>query len=227
TVKALKYHGGVKVADLAKPDLEALQRGIGNLDKHIENLQSFGLPVIVSINFFATDTEEEWQAIRDHCVKLGVPVATSSHFLRGSVGAEELAHLVVKTVETIKPSLRFTYPDDMPLLEKIRTIAQKIYGADDVVAEGKVAEKLRMFEDAGYRNYPICMAKTQFSLSADPALRGRPRGFIVPLRDVKLSTGPGFVVVLTGDIMTMPGLPKVPAAEMMDVDENGLTVGLF
>jgi len=227
TVKALKYHGGVKVADLAKPDLAALDRGLDNMVKHVENLQMFGLPVIVSINVFSTDTEAEMQAIRDRCARLGVPVATSSHFAEGGKGAVELAQIVLKTLEAGKANFKLLYPDDMPLLEKIRTIVQKIYGGDDIVAETKIVEKLKRFEDAGYRNYPVCMAKTQLSLSADPNLRGRPRGFVVHIRDVKLSTGPGFVVVLLGDIMIMPGLPKVPAAEAMDVDANGNTVGLF
>jgi formate--tetrahydrofolate ligase len=196
--------------------------------KHIENLQAFGLPVIVSINVFTSDTPEEWQVIRDACAQVGVPVALSEHFARGGAGAEELARLVIET--TAKPgngAMNFTYPDKLPLLEKARLIAQKIYGADDVVAEGNTAEKLRSFEEAGFGELPICMAKTQYSFSADPSLRGRPRGFIVPLRNARLSAGPGFVVVYTGDIMTMPGLPRVPAAEAMDVDANGNTVGLF
>jgi formate--tetrahydrofolate ligase len=228
TVRALKYHGGVKVPDLAKPDIAALTAGLGNLLKHIENLQTFGLPVIVGINVFASDTPEEWQVIRQACAEVGVPVALSEHFARGGAGAEELARLVVET--TAKPAdgpLNFTYPESMPLLEKVRTIARNIYGADDVVAEGKTAEKLRSFEEAGFGHLPICMAKTQYSFSANPNLRGRPKGFVVPLRDARLSAGPGFVVISTGDIMTMPGLPKVPAAEAMDVDAQGNTVGLF
>jgi formate--tetrahydrofolate ligase len=155
-------------------------------------------------------------------------MALSEHFARGGAGAEDLARLVLET--TAQPgngALQLTYPDKLSLLEKVRLIAQKIYGADDVVAEGNTAEKLRSFEDAGFGDLPICMAKTQYSFSADPHLRGRPRGFIVPLRNARLSAGPGFVVVYTGDIMTMPGLPRVPAAEAMDVDANGNTVGLF
>ncbi|MCX6899322.1 MAG: formate--tetrahydrofolate ligase [Verrucomicrobia bacterium] len=227
TVKALKYHGNVKAADLAKPDVAAVERGLDNMAKHIENLQMFGLPVIVSINVFSTDTEAEMKAIRERCAKLGVPVATSTHFAEGGKGAVELAQMIIKTVEAGKANFKVLYPDEMPLLEKIRTIVQKIYGGDDIVAETKIVEKLKKFEEAGYKNFPVCMAKTQLSLSADPNLRGRPRGFVVHIRDVKLSTGPGFVVVLLGDIMTMPGLPKVPAAEAMDVDADGNTVGLF
>jgi formate--tetrahydrofolate ligase len=228
TVKALKYHGGVKAAELAKPNVTALTAGLGNLMKHIENLKEFGLPVIVSINVFASDTAEEMEVIREACRKVGVPVARSEHFTRGGAGAEDLARLVVEAVaKPAKGELRFTYTDQLPLLEKARLIARKIYGADDVVAEGKTADKLRSFEQAGFGHLPICMAKTQYSFSADPNLRGRPQHFVVPLRDTRLSAGPGFVVIYTGDIMTMPGLPKVPAAESMDVDANGNTVGLF
>ncbi len=228
TVKALKYHGGIKVAELAKPNLPALTAGLGNLMKHIENLKEFGLPVIVSINVFASDTPAEMEVIREACRRAGVPVALSEHFTRGGAGAQDLARLVVGAVaKPAQGGLRFTYPDQLPLLEKARLIARKIYGADDVVAEGKTAEKLRSFEEAGFGHLPICMAKTQYSFSADPNLRGRPRSFLVPLRDTRLSAGPGFVVIYTGDIMTMPGLPKVPAAEFMDVDANGNTVGLF
>ena len=228
TVRALKYHGGVKVAALGEPNVTALEAGLANLLKHIENLQAFGLPVIVCINVFAGDTAEEWQVIREICAKIRVPVALSEHFARGGAGAEDLARLVLEsTAGPGNGAVNFTYPDKLSLLEKVRWIAQKIYGADDVVAEGNTAEKLRSFEDAGFGDLPICMAKTQYSFSADPNLKGRPRGFIVPLRNARLSAGPGFVVVFTGDIMTMPGLPKVPAAEAMDVDANGNTVGLF
>jgi formate--tetrahydrofolate ligase len=228
TVRALKFHGGVAVADLNKPNVAALTAGLANLLKHIENLHAFGVPVVVSINVFASDTKEEWQVIRDACAKVGVKVALGEHYSRGGAGAEEIARLVIEaTAKPNKTPLNFTYPDKMPLLEKVRHIAQKIYGADDVVAEGNVAEKLRSYEEAGFGDLPVCMAKTQYSFSTDPSLKGRPRGFTVPLRNTRLSAGPGFVVVFTGDIMTMPGLPKVPAAEFMDVDANGNTVGLF
>jgi formate--tetrahydrofolate ligase len=201
---------------------------LANLLKHIENLQAFGLPVIVCVNVFASDTPEEWQVIRETCAKVRVRIALSEHFTRGGAGAEDLARLVLETTAgPANGALNFTYPDKLPLLEKVRQIARKIYGAEDVVAEGKTAEKLRSFEDAGFGDLPICMAKTQYSFSADPNLRGCPRGFMVPLRNACLSAGPGFVVVYTGDIMTMPGLPRVPAAEAMDVDANGNTVGLF
>jgi formate--tetrahydrofolate ligase len=228
TVRALKYHGGIKVAELGKPNPAALEAGLANLLKHIENLQAFGLPVVVCINVFAGDTPEEWQVIRETCARIRVPVALSEHFARGGAGAEDLARLVLES--TARPGnggVNFTYPDKLPLLEKVRMIARKVYGADDVVAEGNTAEKLCSFEDAGFGDLPVCMAKTQYSFSANPNLKGRPRGFVVPLRNARLSAGPGFVVVFTGDIMTMPGLPKVPAAEAMDVDASGNTVGLF
>lgn len=228
TVRALKYHGGIKVAELSKPNMAALEAGMANLLKHIENLQAFGLPVVVSINVFAGDAPEEWHVIRETCAKIRVPVALSEHFARGGAGAEDLARLVLaSTASPGNGGIKFTYPDKLSLLEKVRAIARKIYGADDVVAEGNTAEKLCSFEDAGFGDLPVCMAKTQYSFSANPNLKGRPRGFIVPLRNARLSAGPGFVVVYTGDIMTMPGLPRVPAAEAMDVDASGNTVGLF
>jgi formate--tetrahydrofolate ligase len=228
TVRALKYHGGLKVQDLGHPNVAALSAGLGNLLRHIENLRAFGLPVLVSVNVFAGDTAEEGRVISEACARVGVPVAFSEHFTRGGAGAEDLARLVLET--TARPAsgaLSFTYPDKLSLLEKVRLIARRVYRADDVVAEGNTGEKLRSFEDAGFGDLPICIAKTQYSFSADPNLKGCPQGFTVPLRNARLSAGPGFVVVYTGDIVTMPGLPKVPAAEAMDVDANGNTVGLF
>jgi formate--tetrahydrofolate ligase len=228
TIRALKYHGGVSTNDLRQPNPSALKAGMGNLTGHIENLRAFGLPVIVAINVFENDTPEEWAAVQEGCAALGVKAVQCEHYAKGSAGAEDLARLVIETTaQSSTAPLNLTYPDDLPLLDKVRTIAQRIYGADDVVAEGKTADKLRSFEAAGFGKLPICMAKTQYSFSANPNLRGRPTGFIVPLRDARLSAGPGFVVIYTGDIMTMPGLPKVPAAESMDVDEDGHTVGLF
>jgi formate--tetrahydrofolate ligase len=228
TIRALKHHGGVSANDLRQANLPALKAGMANLAKHVENLQAFGLPVIVAINVFESDTPEEWRVVQEGCDALGVKAVQCEHYAKGSAGAEELARLVIETPRRPSTaSLNFTYPDDVSLLDKVRLIAQRIYGADDVVAEGKTAEKLRSFENAGFGKLPICMAKTQYSFSANPSLRGRPAGFIVPLRDARLSAGPGFIVIYTGDIMTMPGLPKVPAAESMDVDEDGHTVGLF
>ena len=228
SVRALKYHGStMKVAELSKPDFAALEKGMANLTKHIENLQKFGLPTVVAVNAFAADTEDELTYVQEQCAHKNVPVARTEHFSRGGAGAEDLARTVIQTVETGKNNFRFLYPDDMLLWEKIGVIAREIYGADGVHADEKVLAKLRGYEKAGYGHLPICMAKTQFSLSHDPHLRGRPQGFTLPVRDVKLSAGPGFVVAYTGDIMTMPGLPKTPAAEAMDIDANGDTVGLF
>lgn len=227
TIRALKYHGGVKVADLGRPDVAALTAGLDNLRKHLENLRAFGLPVVVAVNTFPSETPEEWQAVAGACAELGVPAARCEHFTRGGAGAEELARLVAQTAATPGRPIAFTYPDELPLLEKVRRVARAIYGADDVVPEGATAEKLRTFEAAGFGQLPVCMAKTQYSFSANPQLRNRPRGFKVPLRDARLNAGPGFVVIYTGDIMTMPGLPKVPAAEAMDIDADGNTVGLF
>ena len=228
SIRALKYHGStMKPGELSKPNFAALEKGMANLTKHVENLQKFGLPIVVAVNTFAADTEEEWRYVQEQCAHRNVPVARTDHFSRGGAGAEDLARVVMQTIETGKNNFRFLYPDDMPLWEKIGVIAREIYGADGTHADAKVLAKLRDYENSGYGHLPICMAKTQFSLSHDPHLRGRPQGFTVPVRDVKLSAGPGFVVAYTGDIMTMPGLPKVPAAEAMDIDANGETVGLF
>ena len=228
SIRALKYHGStMKPGELSKPNFAALEKGMANLTKHVENLQKFGLPIVVAVNTFAADTEEEWRYVQEQCAHRNVPVARTDHFSRGGAGAEDLARVVMQTIETGKNNFRFLYPDDMPLWEKIGVIAREIYGADGTHADAKVLGKLRDYENSGYGHLPICMAKTQFSLSHDPHLRGRPQGFTVPVRDVKLSAGPGFVVAYTGDIMTMLGLPKVPAAEAMDIDANGETVGLF
>jgi formate--tetrahydrofolate ligase len=228
SIRALKYHGStMKPGELSEPNFAALEKGMANLTKHVENLQKFGLPIVVAVNTFAADTEEEWRYVQEQCAHRNLPVARTDHFSRGGAGAEDLARVVMQTIETGKNGFRFLYPDDMPLWEKIGVIAREIYGADGTHADAKVLAKLRDYENSGYGHLPICMAKTQFSLSHDPHLRGRPQGFTVPVRDVKLSAGPGFVVAYTGDIMTMPGLPKVPAAEAMDIDANGETVGLF
>jgi formate--tetrahydrofolate ligase len=228
SIRALKYHGStMKLAELSKPDFAALEKGMANLTKHIENIQKFGLPIIVAVNAFAADTEEEWRYVQEQCTRRNVPVARTDHFSRGGAGAENLARTVMQTIETSKNNFRFLYPDDMPLWKKIGVIAREIYGADGTHADAEVLAKLRSYEDAGYKHLPICMAKTQFSLSPDPHLRGRPQGFTVSVRDVKLSAGPGFVVAYTGEIMTMPGLPKSPAAERMDIDADGETIGLF
>jgi len=227
TVRALKNHGGVDLKDLAKPNLEALDKGVENLKKHIENIHRFGLPVVVAINSFASDTPDEIDFIKDKCGYLSVKIVRANHWACGGEGAEELARAVVEVVDNTKTDFSLLYPDTCTLWQKVGIICREIYGATDVLADKKLRDKFQALQDAGYGELPICMAKTQYSLSTDPALKGRPKRFDVPLRDVTVSAGAGFVVVLTGDIMTMPGLPKVPAAEAIDIDEKGEVVGLF
>jgi len=229
TVRALKMHGGVAQADLKQPDPAAVERGIVNLEKHLENLLGYGLTVVVGINAFTADTPEEMAVVEKHCAKLGVRAVMSNHWAEGGAGAEALARAVVEAAENTheRGSFRLLYPDEMPLWDKVRTVAQKIYGAADISASAAVRTKFKQLQEGGYGHFPVCLAKTQYSFSTDPKLRGRPEGFEVEIRDVRLSAGAGFVVVLTGEIMTMPGLPKVPAAESIDLDDEGKIVGLF
>jgi formate--tetrahydrofolate ligase len=227
TVKALKHHGGVPLNELHKPNVEALEKGVENLKKHIENIHRFGLPVVVAINHFSFDTEEEIQFIKDKCAYLTVKIITADHWARGGAGAEELARAVVDVVENTKTDFSLLYPDTCTLWQKVGIICREMYGATDVLADKKLRDKFHALQEAGYGHLPVCMAKTQYSLSTDPLLVGRPKNFDVPLRDVTVAAGAGFVVVLTGEIMTMPGLPKIPAAESIDIDEKGETVGLF
>jgi formate--tetrahydrofolate ligase len=227
TIRALKYHGGVELKDLAGPNMEALEKGVENLKKHIENIRRFGLPAVVAINAFSGDTADEIRLVQDKCAYLGVEVVPCRHWAEGSAGAEDLARTVVKTVESTKSDFTLLYPDSCDLWQKVEIVAREIYGAVDVLADKKLRDKFKDFQAKGYGHLPVCIAKTQYSLSTDPGLRGRPRTFDLPLRDIRLSAGAGFLVVLTGDIMTMPGLPKVPAAETIDVNEIGETVGLF
>ena len=228
TVRALKMHGGVLKADLSKPNPAAVEKGTANLEKHIENIRLYNLPVVVAINHFTADTPEEVAVIEQQCKTLGVRAIKADHWARGSAGAENLARAVVELAEQPRPNnFQFLYTDEMSLWNKVRAIAQNIYGADNIMAEARVRTKFKDFEEAGYGRLPVCMAKTQYSLSTDPALLGRPKNFDVPIRDVKLSAGAGFVVVLLGDIMTMPGLPKVPSAEVIDINDQGEIVGLF
>jgi formate--tetrahydrofolate ligase len=227
TVRALKLHGGVPLKELGKPNVEALDKGVENLKKHIENIHRFGLPVVVALNHFSTDTEEEIQFIKDKCAYLSVKIITASHWAKGGAGAEELAQAVVDVIDNTKTDFSLLYPDTCTLWQKVGIICREIYGATDVLADKKLRDKFHQLQESGFGHLPICMAKTQYSLSTDPQLIGRPKNFDVPLRDVMVSAGAGFVVVLTGDIMTMPGLPKVPAAESIDIDENEQIVGLF
>mgnify|MGYP001423945405 FL=1 len=228
TVRALKSHGGVEKADLNKENVAAVEKGFANLQRHVENIQSFGLQPIVAINSFTLDTEAESKVISDGCDKLGVKAVLCSHWANGSKGTKELAEEVVKIAESSDTSkFSFTYDDDMSLEDKIRAVAQKIYRADNIVIDKSICDQLKVFEESGYGKLPICIAKTQYSFSTNPALRGAPTGFTVPVREVRLSAGAGFIVVVTGAIMTMPGLPKVPSANSIMLDENGLIQGLF
>ena len=227
TVRALKMHGGVPKAELTTPNVEAVKKGIVNLEKHIENVQKFGVPLVVAINIFAQDTPEELEAVREHCAKHGVNVALSDVFARGGEGGIELAKEVVALVEGGTADFKPIYEDDMPLKQKIETVAREIYGADGVNFSNDAEKALAEFEAMGYGNLPVCMAKTQYSFSDDQTLLGRPSGFKITIKNCRISAGAGFVVVLTGDIMTMPGLPKVPAAEKIDVSDEGVISGLF
>ncbi len=227
TVRALKLHGGVAHKDLEKPNVEALDKGVENLKKHIENIHRFGLPVVVAINSFWHDTEEEIQFIKDKCAYLSVSIVTADHWARGGVGAEDLAAAVVDVVDHTKTDFSLLYPDTCTLWQKVGIICREIYGATDVLADKKLRAKFQKLQESGYGELPVCMAKTQYSLSTDPGLHGCPKRFDVPLRDVHVAAGAGFVVVLTGDILTMPGLPRKPAAETIDIDENEEIIGLF
>lgn len=227
TVRALKYNGGVKKEDLSKENTEALKKGIANLEKHIENIRKFGIPAVVAINHFATDTAEELAIIKDKCAQLGVDAAICQVFEKGSEGGTELAEKLCGLIDKGEAKYKPLYDLELSIKEKIETINREIYGGKDVVYTDNALKEIAAIEEMGYGNLPVCMAKTQYSLSDDPALLGRPEGFSLTVREVRLSAGAGFVVVITGKIMTMPGLPKVPAANRMDIDENGVITGLF
>ncbi len=227
TIRALKMHGGVNKDDLAREDLQALEKGIANLEKHVENIRKFGLPVIVAINRFPADTEAELQLLEEKCRQLGVPVALTEVWAKGGEGGLALAEGVLRLLEEEKSDFNFLYELDLPLREKIEKIAREIYGAEGVDFSSTAERQLARYEELGYGNLPVCMAKTQNSLSDNPALKGRPEGFRITVREVNLSAGAGFVVPLTGPILTMPGLPAKPAAESIDIDEEGNITGLF
>lgn len=227
TVRALKYNGGVAKADLNRPDMDALKKGIGNLGKHIENLQKYGVSVIVALNAFISDTDEEKAYIEEYAREKGCEFSYSEAWEKGGEGAMDLAEKVIRLAESDKADFHTLYPDDMPLKEKIETIATQIYGAGSVDIDRKAMQELKNIEDMGMGDLPVCMAKTQYSLSDDPTLLGRPSGFVLKVRDVYVSSGAGFVVALTGDIMTMPGLSSHPAAYDIDVNEDGKIRGLF
>ncbi len=227
TVRALKMHGGVARSALGKEDVAAVKRGVANLARHVENLGKFGLPVVVGVNHFNSDTEEEFAAIRDAMSAQGVEAISCTHWANGSAGAEKLARAVMERIDGGKAAYQPLYPPEVKLADKIRTIAQKIYRAADIAMPDTVARRLKGFEDAGFGNVPVCIAKTRYSFTADPTVMGAPEGFVLPVREVRLSAGAGFVVAICGDIMTMPGLPKTPAAEAIHLREDGEIEGLF
>jgi len=227
TVRALKYHGGIDLKALGTEDLIALDRGLANLERHVRNLREvFGLPCVVSINHFSADTEAEHALLRDRIGALGVAVLTARHWAEGGKGAADVARAVVQICE-VPSELRFAYEDTDSLWEKMRKLATRIYGAADIAASNDIRAQITRLQDAGYGHYPVCVAKTQYSFSTDPSQRGAPSGHVVNVREVRLATGAEFVVMVCGDIMTMPGLPKQPAAEFIDLDAQGRVVGLF
>jgi formate--tetrahydrofolate ligase len=227
TVRALKMHGGVAKDALGKPDVAALKRGSVNLGRHIDNVKQFGVPVVVAINSFTSDTADEVAAIKEFARSHGVEAILCEHWAKGSAGTEELARAVVRLCEAGSAQFSPLYDDELPLWEKISTIATRIYHADEAVADKRIRDQLHAWDREGYSRFPVCMAKTQYSFSTDPNLRGAPTHHVVPIREVRLAAGAGFVVVICGEIMTMPGLPKAPAAEAIRLDERGLVEGLF
>ena len=227
TVRAMKMNGGVAKADLGSENVTAVNDGCPNLGRHIENLKSFGVPVVVAINHFVTDTDAEVQAVKDYVASQGSEAILSKHWEFGSEGSADLAKRVSEIADAEMANFAPIYPDEMPLFEKIETIAKRIYRADEVLADKKIRDQLRQWEEQGYGNLPICMAKTQYSFSTDPNLRGAPTGHSVPVREVRLSAGAGFIVAICGEIMTMPGLPRVPSAEAIMLNDDGQIDGLF
>ncbi|MBM7049850.1 MULTISPECIES: formate--tetrahydrofolate ligase [Rhizobium] len=227
TVRALKMNGGIKKDDLGKENVAALVKGCANLGRHVANVRKFGVPVVVAINHFVSDTEAEVEALKDYVARLGAEAILCRHWAEGSAGIVDLAHKVVELAESGQAKFQPLYPDNLSLLEKIEIVASKIYHAGEVTADKAVRDQLRSWEDQGYGHLPVCMAKTQYSFSTDPTVRGAPEGHIVQVREVRLSAGAGFVVVITGEIMTMPGLPKSPAAERIFLNDQGYIEGLF
>ena len=227
TVRAMKMNGGIAKADLGTENVEAVGKGCANLGRHIENLKSFGVPVVVAINHFVTDTEAEVEAVKAYVKGQGSEAILSRHWELGSEGSAELATRVAEIADSDSANFAPIYPDDMPLFQKIETIAKRIYRADEVLADTKIRNQLKEWEEQGYGHLPVCMAKTQYSFTTDPERRGAPTGFSVPVREVRLSAGAGFVVAICGEIMTMPGLPRVPSAENIRLNADGDVEGLF
>ena len=227
TIRALKMHGGVARSDLDKENVDAVNAGLANLGRHIRNVGQFGVPVAVAINRFATDTDAELEAVKTYCTEFGVEAVPCTHWSDGGAGTEALAHVVTKLADSGTAQFRTLYEDSVPLWQKARTIARKIYGAEDIIADGRVRQQFADYEEAGFGHLPICMAKTQYSFSTDAKLLGAPSDHVVGIREVRLASGAGFLVCICGDIMTMPGLPSVPAADSIRVDDKGRIDGLF
>ena len=227
TIKALKMHGGVSKEELKNENVKALKKGLVNLERHINNVKKFSLPVAVAVNHFISDTDREVNALIDFCKKLGVKISLCTHWSNGGEGTKDLANIAVEMCEKNKSKFKFLYEDKMPLFKKIETIAREIYQASEVVADTKIRDQLKDFESKGYGKLPICVAKTQYSFSTDPSLKGAPSGHVLPVREVRLSSGAEFIVVVCGAIMTMPGLPRVPAADSIKLNEKGEVEGLF
>ena len=228
TVRALKYHGGVDVKEVNKENLQALEKGITNLERHVNNVRNhYGLPCVVSINHFTFDTDAEIELLKKKMAHHEAPVLLARHWAEGGKGAEDVARKVVELIETVPSNFKFVYEDDLPLWDKMKAIATKIYGASEISADAKVRTQIRRLQEEGYGKYPVCVAKTQYSFSTDAGLRGAPSGHVVNVREVRLAAGAEFVVMVCGDIMTMPGLPKVPSAEKIDLTDDGKVVGLF
>ena len=227
TVRAMKMNGGVAKADLGTENVDAVKKGCANLGRHIANTKGFGVPVVVAINHFFSDTDAEIQAVKDFVASQGSEAILCKHWAQGSAGIEALAHKVVELAESGVANFQPLYPDAMPLFEKIETVAKKIYHADAVVADKSIRDQLKVWEAAGYGHLPVCMAKTQYSFTTDPNVRGAPTGHSIPVREVRLSAGAGFIVAICGEIMTMPGLPRVPSAEVIKLNEKGEVEGLF
>jgi formate--tetrahydrofolate ligase len=227
TIRALKMHGGVKKEDLKNENLKALEAGMANLQRHVENVKKFGLPAVISINRFSADTDAEIALVKDKCKALGVEAVMADHWAMGGEGAADVAKAVVKVIDEGKGKLKLLYPDEMPLFEKVRTIAKEIYRANDATADKAVKDQLKTWEEMGFGKLPVCIAKTQYSFSTNPDLKGAPVDHTINVREVRLSAGAEFIVAICGEIMTMPGLPKVPSADSIDVGADGRIVGLF
>ncbi len=227
TLRAVKMHGGVALADVGKANVEAVQKGFDNVWRHVENTRKFGLPVVVALNRFSSDTDEELKVFSDRLQEIGIDGVVCRHWEHGGAGAEELAHKVLEVMERQPSEFKCLYPDDMPLWDKIETVAREIYRAEKIIADKKVRDEIALFQDSGRGNLPVCIAKTPLSFTTDPGIKGIPSDHVVPVREVRLSNGAGFLLAICGDISIMPGLPRVPAAEAIDIDESGLVEGLF